>query len=313
MHIEDEQTDPNAAKIIIDISPVGWLCGRIRLDACSSNLLASITVDTLSAHTIPTIINAGWDHVYVISDAGHKWGCFGRDNGGTALCWGSGDAAFANCLSTPQGQSPVGVPIYAGITYAVDGVCHQAANRILYPVGSGGLIVAQAKGYGLSAFLYGTYGRGTKVPWPQLSQCASLYLSAGGAPSGGPTVAQNDSKSARLAHGIRKIYADPATDESTIALRELEALAREQLGEGYDRQKIAAVAEYQRQWREKQQDFTERLKQGYLSPEGYRLILRQVVAETAERCEAVLGSEDFERLFGVPAKDAADLLTRPVA
>lgn len=270
-------------------------------------------MDILSGHTIPTIVNARWDHVYVTSDAGHKWGCFGRDNGGTTLCSGNGNAAFADCLSNPQGQSPLGMPIYAGITYGVDGVCHQAANRILYPVGNGGLIVAQAKGYGLSAFFYGTYGWGTKVPWPQLSQCASLNVSAGGASSGGPTVAQNDSKSAQLAHGICQIHSDPTTDESTIARRELEAMARVQLGEDYDRQKIAAVAELQRQWREKQQDFTERLKQGYLSPEGYRLILRQVIAETAQRCEAVLGSEDFERLFGVPAKDAADLLMRPVS
>ncbi|HEY7840688.1 MAG TPA: hypothetical protein VIC61_03895, partial [Gammaproteobacteria bacterium] len=45
----------------------------------------------------------------------------------------------------------------AGITcYAVNGVCHQAANRILYHAG---ITVLGARGYGVSESLYGTYGR----------------------------------------------------------------------------------------------------------------------------------------------------------
>jgi hypothetical protein len=123
-------------------------------------------------------------------------------------------------------------------------------------------------------------------------------------------VAQNDTKSAQLANDIRHIYAkaDSHTSELAIARQELEALARAHLGENYDRSKIAAVAEYQCAWREKQHIYTERLKCGDLSPDGYRVVLREILTDTAVHCEAILGSENFERLFGVPAKDAVDLL-----
>jgi hypothetical protein len=45
----------------------------------------------------------------------------------------------------------------AGITcYLVNGVCHQAANRILLPAG---ITVQGARGYSVSSALFGTYGR----------------------------------------------------------------------------------------------------------------------------------------------------------
>jgi hypothetical protein len=90
----------------------------------------------LHGYTIPAQFNKNWDHVYVGSDGGHLWGCFGGDSGGIEICSGPGDIAFAYCLSYPRGKSALGLlPLYAGITYGKDGVCHQAANRILYPVG----------------------------------------------------------------------------------------------------------------------------------------------------------------------------------
>src|SRR4029077_985730 len=157
----------------------------------------------LAGYVVPSQLNTKWDHVYVVSDTAHTWGCFGRDSGGTGICSGPGDVAFAYCLSYPRGTSPFGLPRYAGITYAKEGVCHQAANRILYPVGNGSLIVAQARGCGLSSTLYGTYGL---VPWPELVKCAKLYARAGGSPSGGLTVASSDDKSAELAADIRRIH-----------------------------------------------------------------------------------------------------------
>lgn len=79
-------------------------------------------------------------------------------------------------------------------TYGVDGVCHQAANQVLY-VTDGPLTVRKARGYTLSSAIYGTYGRneyewdqvrsrcGVKVasPWPRrgmslLTRRMSYYL-----------------------------------------------------------------------------------------------------------------------------------------
>lgn len=52
------------------------------------------------------------------------------------------------------------IPSQSGIIYAINGVCHQFVNRILYP---SGLAVAGANSYCLSQLLYGTYG--TQIPW----------------------------------------------------------------------------------------------------------------------------------------------------
>jgi hypothetical protein len=261
----------------------------------------------LLGHTIPSQLHPRWDHVYVTSDTGHCWGCFGRDSGGIEICSGPGDLAFAYCLSYPRGKR-LGLPRYAGITYAIEGVCHQAANRILYPVGNGSLLVARARGYGLSHALYGPYGP-DGLRWPELIKCASVDL--GSSPSGGLTVAPSDDKSAQLAADIRRIHSNFGQGELVAARAELEALARVQLGKDYDPRKIAVVAERRNWWREQQQVATARLRYGELTADKYLLILKEVTSEMAAQCEKVLGDRDFERLFGIPAKDAADLLTPP--
>ena len=66
-----------------------------------------------------------WDHTYVTSSHGHAWGCFGRSAGGTQIGSAVGNFDQADCLSQPNAQ--------AGIGYGSIGVCHQAANRILFP------------------------------------------------------------------------------------------------------------------------------------------------------------------------------------
>ncbi len=101
-----------------------------------------------------------WDHTYVQSSDGDRWPCWGRDAGGRPICSGRGDSAVADCLSQPES--------HAGIIYFVTGVCHQTANRILYP---GGVLVSEARGYRESAYVWGTYGRRS---WPQREKCAKL-------------------------------------------------------------------------------------------------------------------------------------------
>jgi hypothetical protein len=127
-------------------------------------------------------------------------------------------------------------------------------------------------------------------------------------------MAPNDKKGARLADSIRQIYsqATSTTDEKATRRRELEALARVQLGENYDWRKIDAVARFQGEWLEKQQALTETLDRGEIGPDAYRQKLREAISEMAFKCEGVLGNRDFERLFGVSPKDAPDILAQPI-
>jgi len=101
-------------------------------------------------HYRTTIFAQLADHTYVTcGNLGKSWNCWGGDSGGTVLREGTGSTAQADAIATPDER--------AGITcYLINGVCHQAANRILYPAG---ITVRGARGYALSEALFGPYGR----------------------------------------------------------------------------------------------------------------------------------------------------------
>jgi hypothetical protein len=90
------------------------------------------------------------DHTYVMCGTGRKaWGCWGGKTGGTELRRGPGSTKRANAIAQPDERAWIKC-------YLINGVCHQAANRILLPAG---ITVSGARGYGVSEALYGTYGR----------------------------------------------------------------------------------------------------------------------------------------------------------
>lgn len=90
------------------------------------------------------------DHTYVECGAGGKaWSCWGGKTGGTAFKQGVGSTNRADMIAQPNER--------AGIRrYLIDGVCHQAANRILLPAG---ITTQGATGYDLSIAIFGIYGR----------------------------------------------------------------------------------------------------------------------------------------------------------
>lgn len=90
------------------------------------------------------------DHTYVECGTGGKgWSCWGGKTGGTAFNSGTGSTNRADRIAQPNER--------AGITiYLVNGVCHQAANRVLLPAG---ILVTAARGYSVSSALFGPYGK----------------------------------------------------------------------------------------------------------------------------------------------------------
>lgn len=106
---------------------------------------------TLVVMRYPTSMYANLaDHTYVkCGTGGRAWGCWGGKSGGTELRRGPGSTKRADAIAGPDER--------AGIRcYLINGVCHQAANRILLPAG---ITVRGARGYDVSEALYGTYGR----------------------------------------------------------------------------------------------------------------------------------------------------------
>ncbi len=118
---------------------------------------------TLVAMHYPTVLAFGAaDHTYVMCGTGGKaWGCWGGKTGGTVLRSGSGSTSQADAIAEPNE--------HAGVTcYLVNGVCHQAANRILFPAG---ILVIGARGYGVSSAIFGPYGR----PRGPLGTCSAPF------------------------------------------------------------------------------------------------------------------------------------------
>lgn len=96
------------------------------------------------------------DHTYVRCGTGGKaWSCWGGKTGGKLLRSGVGTTARADAIAERDGR--------AGISsYLVNGVSHQAANRIV--IGAG-ITVRGARGAGLSEAIFGVYGRQLWTPY----------------------------------------------------------------------------------------------------------------------------------------------------
>lgn len=90
------------------------------------------------------------DHTYVECGTGKKgWKCFGGKSGGSAFRQGHGSTKQANRIGGSDEDGGLRC-------YLINGVCHQAANRTLYPAS---ITVEGARGYGVSQAMFSTYGR----------------------------------------------------------------------------------------------------------------------------------------------------------
>ena len=130
-----------------------------------------MAIGTFTGYAVPAQLASAVDHTYVVLTPGVACGCFGRSSGGQPICSGQGNVDQGACLSTPAGT--------AGIAYGLEGVCHQMANRILWPAG---LTVLKARGARGSMFTWGMYGRDpirsfspASYPWPELATCLASH------------------------------------------------------------------------------------------------------------------------------------------
>lgn len=170
---------------------------------------------TLEAWAIPMLSAAGPDHTYVVSSPdGLRWGCHGRSAGGSLLRSRIGSSTIASCLARPNGL--------ADIRYALDGVCHQIANRILVPAG---ITVQGCGGYNASVAFWGEYGTGA---WPGLRACfAGATVPSAAAGGGGGGISGNVS-------GSPSVYHIPQSSMERTHVTEFLALAENALGSRLD-------------------------------------------------------------------------------
>lgn len=182
---------------------------------------------TLIAMAYPTALFAKQaDHTYVKCGTGKKaWSCWGGKTGGKELRRGTGSTKRADKIAQPDEK--------AGIKcYLINGVCHQAANRILL---SAGITVRGARGYSISEALFGTYGRvgywPCKSPFVQypnetgdLPECVEATVKKAGALAVDHVVrTSTDKLDWQYINGILEIYGEAASMMKARAVAPVEA------------------------------------------------------------------------------------------
>ncbi len=144
-----------------------------------------------------------------------------------------GNNGLAHCLVTSNAPSASNKPTSGTIClYGIEGVCHQLANQVLWATGSAShrpLTVGLARGYGASAFFYGTYGLQHHAWDARKSACgktpiASASTSAATTMSGSPS--PNDDEFAEKA---ATVLSKRAADNKLPALLALRRQAQEKL------------------------------------------------------------------------------------
>lgn len=204
------------------------------------------------------------------------WGDFHIQGGTPANATGflgeaKGDLAQALCLVQPNVSSnEIEAARGTIFRYARDGVCHQLANQVLYATGrdrAQPLTVAEARGYMFSSFRYGTYGL-NDVAWrTKLDACS---------PRG------RRSREKRGSAQMTRKRDDFETRAREVLKGEGRALLPKLLELRTQAQRLSS-----RQWSKSQAPTAEEINASN--------------QEMFDRAAALLGPENFEKIFGAPA------------
>jgi hypothetical protein len=135
-----------------------------------------------------------------------------------------GDFNKLNCVGGTEGWVFNLYPIYAGIAYALHGVCHQMTNRLL--LGSGKFTTDGAANYWLSMATYGIYG--TRSPVALVSPLIFIYMVGAhiafirqcaecGIPYPGPILTET-AAGQRLAIEVYKLHLDRTISRDIFAM-----------------------------------------------------------------------------------------------
>ncbi|ACB79856.1 hypothetical protein Mpop_1693 [Methylorubrum populi BJ001] len=243
-----------------------------------------------------------WDHTYVASSCGLRWGCFGRHQGGREICSGQGDSSIADCLSRPDSTT--------GLIYGVTGVCHQAANWILGPAN---VLVTRARGYALSVFTYGTYGKNRQHP-----SFSSCYGSNGGTdrPLDAGRTAGTYLAFRIGAHGLK---ADPAASETDTMLdvyhparvAELRALIEAAPGVRVSQKTFEGLLVIRGRLWEEQSHLAALLDQHQIDEDEFLAEMNRTQHAAMMECRSLLGN-DFIRVFGEAGLEPEHVIDRDI-
>lgn len=238
------------------------------------------------------------DHSYVTSSDGYIWPCWGRSSSGELICSGAGSSLQADCISQPDSQ--------AGIIYGITGVCHQTANRILWPAR---LIVSKADKYWVTVFLYGTYGTkntSSLLEWEERKKRCTQIVDdkVEHTPLRGDIMP--DDKEKQYLESINSLH-QKALESPDLSRKEGEAGIPEmelsltldyRLGPGRNVLRRRSLYRLQLEVLAEKGKLDEAFLQGILPADQYAELVNRLIRKMVGNCQDVLGSVDLRRLFG---------------
>lgn len=105
---------------------------------------------------------------------------------------------------------------------------------------------------------------------------------------------------------------EESTEESTMDVRhaEFQAMASVFLGDGFDPTKLGQVEDLQIALHKQKAELYHRYEAEELGPEEYVESFNTALDDTFAKCEAILGAENFLKLFGAPRSELAGFIDR---
>jgi|SRR5579864_7170236 len=255
--------------------------------------MAGVPSAVLAGWAMPALNMRIWDHTYVTSSCGLKWGCWGRDGGASPppLDAANGSSIVADCLSQPNSQ--------AGIVYWFTGVCHQTANRILHPAK---ITTFGCRGFDVSVFTWGTYGIGR---WPEKARCyGPTRTTVAATPGGRGTMSMSEPESGNMLARKKRYHRavsqahSTLTDENLIRMKELAALVEAKLGEPLAPAALASLAGIQQELRHRHAELAQAVSGGAITPDQCLTSFNEALGTAMEKSLALLGADRFRRIFG---------------
>jgi hypothetical protein len=273
---------------------------------------------TLFAYAYPTNLAPGRaDHTYVTCcEGGHGWGCWGGRTGGRVLVSGPASTARADAIAELDER--------AGITcYLINGVCHQAANRVLLPAS---ITVRKARGYGVSTALFGVYGRprgtfGTCLaPFHRHANVTGDLPECEGTPEGALPAEPGSSDSAEHQKAAVELLdrfvheTESPEGRAAFAVQSLDLLMRDRLGPEFPETRQAeALRKIRVDFEQSRERVDQALEEDPAAWPSITEAFDRLVVDFQERAAKILEPQEYLGLFELEPGDTVTLTDRSIA
>lgn len=268
--------------------------------------------ESLKAYAIELQFFAGLEHTYVTSSDGKKWGCWGRDAGGRIIASCQPFVAASGKAACIAGQDS-----HAGIRYGITGVCHQTANRILWP---SAMIVSRAHGYTATSLAYGAYGLDPGDWIPIRNRCCPAPTAASSRPQA--TIRKTESSpEQKFAERIFQLYEKEAVKPRAVGVDEENANRTNLLAQELDltldyRLGEDGITEHERELLKAEQVILiakmDNLRGSFARKEipasAYMVAANSMFFAALSTTAKLLGQSAYERLFGMSIDQKPNLI-----